>query len=107
MKDMLNIMKQAKAMQEKMAGLQEEMAEMAVTGQSGGGVVSVTLTGKGEMTGLSIDRSLLKEDEGDIVEDLVVAAYTDAKTKLDAALQEKTQAMTSGLGLPAGMKLPF
>ncbi|MER0239127.1 YbaB/EbfC family nucleoid-associated protein [Fulvimarina sp. MAC8] len=107
MKDMMNIMKQAKAMQDKMAGLQEEMAEMTVSGQSGGGVVTVTLTGKGDMTSLSIDRSLLKEDEGDIVEDLVIAAHADAKTKLEAAIQEKTQAMTAGLGLPPGMKLPF
>ncbi|RFC63039.1 YbaB/EbfC family nucleoid-associated protein [Fulvimarina endophytica] len=107
MKDMMNLMKQAKAMQEKMAGLQEEMAAMVVTGQSGGGVVSVTLSGKGEMTGVSIDPSLIKPEEADILEDLLVAAHADAKTKLDAAMQEKTQEMTAGLNLPGGMKLPF
>ena len=107
MKDLMGMMKQAKAMQEKMAGLQDEIAELTATGQSGGGVVSVTLSGRGDMTALSIDASLLKEDEKDIVEDLVVAAHNDAKAKLDGAIQTKTQEMTAGLQLPAGMKLPF
>ena len=107
MKDLMGMMKQAKAMQEKMAGLQDEIAQLSVTGQAGGGVVSLTLTGQGVMAGLSIDASLLKEDEKDIVEDLVVAAHNDAKTKLDMAIQAKTQEMTAGLQLPAGMKLPF
>ncbi len=107
MKDLMGMMKQAKAMQEKMAGLQDEIAQLIVTGQSGGGVVSVTLSGKGEMSALSIDPSLLKEDEKDIVEDLVLAAHNDAKAKLDGAIQAKTEEMTAGLQLPAGMKLPF
>ncbi|MEE2952822.1 hypothetical protein SAMN06297251_101216 [Fulvimarina manganoxydans] len=107
MKDLMNMMKQAKAMQEKMAGLQEEMAELTASGQSGGGLVTVTLSGKGEMTSLSIDPSLIKSDEGDILEDLVVAAHNDAKGKLELAMQEKTQALTAGLNLPAGMKFPF
>ena len=104
MKDLMNMMKQAKAMQEKMAGLQEELT---ASGQSGGGLVTVTLSGKGEMTSLSIDPSLIKSDEGDILEDLVVAAHNDAKGKLELAMQEKTQALTAGLNLPAGMKFPF
>ena len=107
MKDLMNMMKQAKAMQEKMAGLQEEMAELTASGQSGGGLVTVTLSGKGEMTSLSIDPSLIKSDEGDILEDLVVAAHNDAKGKLELAMREKTQALTAGLNLPAGMKFPF
>ena len=107
MKDLMGMMKQAKAMQEKMAGLQEEIAELSATGQAGGGMVSVTLSGKGEMTDLSIDASLLTADEKDIVEDLVVAAHNDAKVKLDAAIQAKTQELTAGLQLPPGMKLPF
>ncbi|HDZ71426.1 YbaB/EbfC family nucleoid-associated protein [Aurantimonas sp. C2-6-R+9] len=107
MKDLMGMMKQAKAMQEKMAGLQEDIARITVTGQSGGGVVSVTLSGKGEMQALAIDPSLLKDDEKDIVEDLVIAAHNDAKAKLDVAIQEKTQELTAGLELPAGMKLPF
>ena len=107
MKDLMNMMKQAKAMQEKMAGLQEEMAELTASGQSGGGLVTVTLSGKGEMTSLSIDPSLIKSDEGDILEDLVVTAHNDAKGKLELAMQEKTQALTAGLNLPAGMKFPF
>lgn len=107
MKDLMGMMKQAKAMQEKMQSLQGEIAELAATGQSGGGVVKVTLRGTGEMTGLAIDPSLLKPDERDIVEDLVVAAHADAKVKLDALVQEKTQSLTAGLQLPGGMKLPF
>ncbi|MDY8107679.1 YbaB/EbfC family nucleoid-associated protein [Fulvimarina sp. 2208YS6-2-32] len=107
MKDMMNIMKQAKAMQDKMASLQEELAQMSMSGQSGGGLVSVTLSGKGEMTGVTIDPSMINAEEADILEDLIVAAHADAKTKLDAAMQEKTQELTAGLNLPAGMKLPF
>ncbi|MBP0616100.1 YbaB/EbfC family nucleoid-associated protein [Jiella mangrovi] len=107
MKDLMNMMKQAKAMQEKMATLQEDVKSVEAAGQSGGGLVTVTLRGSGEMAGLTIDPSLLKEDEKDILEDLIVAAHADAHTKLQKAIQEKTQEMTAGLNLPAGMKLPF
>lgn len=107
MKDLMGMMKQAKAMQEKMQGLQAEIAEVTAKGQSGGGLVQVTLRGAGELVSLNVDASLLKADEKDIVEDLVVAAHADAKRKLDAEIQEKTQALTAGLQLPAGMKLPF
>lgn len=107
MKDIMGMMKQAKAMQEKMETLQAEIAEATATGQSGGGLVSVTLKGTGEMTALRIDAALMKPEEADIVEDLVVAAHADAKRKLDAEVQQKTQAMTAGLQLPPGMKLPF
>ncbi|WAP67317.1 YbaB/EbfC family nucleoid-associated protein [Jiella pelagia] len=107
MKDLMNMMKQAKAMQEKMAALQEDVKTVEATGQSGGGLVSVTLRGTGELAGLVIDPSLLKEDEKDIVEDLIVAAHADAHAKLQLAIQEKTQELTSGLNLPDGMKFPF
>lgn len=107
MKDLMGMMKQAKAMQEKMQSLQAEIAEVTATGQSGGGIVRVTLKGTGEMVGLEIESTLLKPDEKDILEDLVVAAHADAKAKLDAEVGEKTQALTAGLQLPGGMKLPF
>ena len=107
MKDLMNMMKQAKAMQEKMAALQEDVKTVEATGQSGGGLVTVTLRGTGELAGLVIDPSLLKEDEKDIVEDLIVAAHADAHAKLQLAIQEKTQELTSGLNLPDGMKFPF
>ncbi len=107
MKDLMGMMKQAKAMQEKMHGLQAEIAETTASGQAGGGVVSVTLKGTGELVAVELDPSLLKADEKDILEDLLVAAHADAKRKLDAVIQEKTSALTAGLPLPPGMKLPF
>ncbi len=105
--DFLKMMKQAKQMQEQMGSLQEEVASVEVEGTSGGGMVKVTLSGKGEMKGLKIDPSLFSENEVEILEDLILAAHADAKGKAEALLQEKTQEMMSGLGLPAGMKLPF
>lgn len=105
--DFLKMMKQAKQLQEKMGSLQEEVAQIEVTGTSGGGLVTMTLTGKGDMKSLRIDPSLAKEDEIEILEDLILAAHNDAKAKAEAAMQEKTQELMGGLGLPAGMKLPF
>lgn len=107
MKDIMGMMKQAKAMQEKMQGLQQEIADITATGQSGGGLVAVTLNGRGEMAVLKIDPSLVKPDEAEILEDLVIAAHNDAKSKLEAIIQEKTQELTAGLQLPPGLKLPF
>ncbi|KHJ55894.1 nucleoid-associated protein [Aureimonas altamirensis] len=107
MKDLMGMMKQAKAMQEKMQDLQQELAEVEATGQSGGGLVSVTLKGQGELTALAIDGSLVNADEKDMLEDLIVAAHADARRKLDQQIQEKTQSLTAGLQLPAGLKLPF
>nr|WP_285292493.1 YbaB/EbfC family nucleoid-associated protein [Aureimonas altamirensis] len=103
----MGMMKQAKAMQEKMQDLQQELAEVEATGQSGGGLVSVTLKGQGELTALAIDPSLVNPDEKDMLEDLIVAAHADARRKLDQQIQEKTQSLTAGLQLPAGLKLPF
>lgn len=105
--DMMGMMKQAKQLQEKMQAMQEEIATMSVEGVSGGGLVSVVTSGKGDVRSLKIDPSLLKPEEVEILEDLIVAALADARGKAEAAVAEKMQAMTGGLGLPAGMKLPF
>ncbi|RLQ87050.1 YbaB/EbfC family nucleoid-associated protein [Notoacmeibacter ruber] len=107
MKDLMGLMSKAKEMQAKMAELQAEIETMEIAGMAGGGLVAVTLTGKGDLKSLSIDPSLMKEGEGEILEDLVVAAHADARAKLETAMAEKTQSMTSGLGLPPGMKSPF
>jgi DNA-binding YbaB/EbfC family protein len=107
MKDLMGLMSKAKEMQAKMQGLQEEMETVEATGVSGGGAVTVRLNGKGNMLGVSIDESLVKPGEGEIIEDLILAAHNDAKTKVEAIMAEKTKALTSGMGLPAGLKLPF
>ena len=105
--DLMGMMKQAKELQAKMESLQQEVAAMEVSGSSGGGLVKVTMNGKGEMRSLSIDPSLMKPEEAEIVEDLIVTAVNDARAKSEAALAEKMRSMTGGLQLPPGMKLPF
>ena len=107
MKDLMGLMSKAKEMQGKFQAMQEEMANVEATGQSGGGMVSVTLSGKSEMKALKIDPSLIKEGEGEILEDLILAAHNDARSKVEALTQQKTQELTAGLPLPPGMKLPF
>ena len=107
MKNLSQMMKQAQAMQTKMADMQTELEEMEVTGSSGGGMVQVTLTGKGVMRGLKIDPSLVAPDDTEVLEDLIVAAHNDAKAKAEAATAEKMADLTGGLNLPPGMKLPF
>ena len=107
MKNLGDMMKQVQAMQSRMADMQAKLEQTAVTGQSGGGLVKVTLNGKGAMTGIEIDASLLKPDEKEIVEDLVVAAHTDAKTKSEAMMAEEMKSVTGGMALPPGLKLPF
>ncbi|THF56291.1 YbaB/EbfC family nucleoid-associated protein [Ollibium composti] len=107
MKDLLGLMGKAKEMQAKMQAMQEEIAVMEASGQAGGGLVSVTLTGKFEMKALKIDPSLFKEDEVEILEDLILAAHNDAKAKVEQVMQEKTRELTAGLPMPPGMKLPF
>ena len=104
--DFLKMMKQAKELQTKLADAQAELDELVVDGDAGGGMVRATVSGKGELKSLSIDESLLKQEEKKIVEDLVLAAVNEARRKAEAAAAEKMQAMTSGLGLPPGMKLP-
>ncbi len=105
MKDLMGMMKQVKDMQERMQRLQEELGAVEVTGVAGGGLVSVTLTGKGDMKGVRIDPSLLKPEDAEIVEDLIIAATTDAKAKVEQRVQEKMAEATGGLPLPPGMKL--
>jgi DNA-binding YbaB/EbfC family protein len=107
MKDLLGLMSKAKEMQAKMQAMQEEMTTLEASGQSGGGMVSVTLSGKFDMKSLKIDPSLFKESDVEILEDLLLAAHNDAKTKLEQQIQEKTQALTAGLPIPPGFKLPF
>lgn len=107
MKDIMGLMKKAGEMQAKMQEMQEEAANTEVSGTAGGGLVSVTMTGKGELRSLSIDPSLMKEEEAEILEDLIIAAHNDAKAKSEAMMQEKMQSLTAGLPLPPGMKLPF
>lgn len=106
MKDIMGMMKAAQEMQSKMQGLQQEIAEMTVEGRSGGGMVVVTLSGKGEMRGIKIDPSLVSDDVS-VLEDLIIAAHNDAKGKADTAANAKMQELTAGLPLPPGMKLPF
>ncbi|GHC67275.1 YbaB/EbfC family nucleoid-associated protein [Limoniibacter endophyticus] len=107
MKDLMGLMSKAREMQSKLANMQEEMANIEAVGQSGGGLVSVTLSGKSEMKALRIDPSLIKADEAEILEDLILAAHNDAKAKVEAIVQQRTQELTAGLPIPPGMKFPF
>jgi DNA-binding YbaB/EbfC family protein len=107
MKNLGDMMKQVQAMQGRMAEMQAKLEQATVTGQSGGGMVKLTLNGKGAMTALAIDASMLKPEEKEILEDLIVAAHTDAKAKVEAMMAEEMKAVTGGLPLPPGLKLPF
>ena len=107
MKDLMGLMKQAQAMQTRMQEAQAEMERIEVEGQSGGGMVRVTLTVKGAMKGVSIDASLMTPGEGEILEDLIMAAHEDARKKAEQVMEEKMKEITAGLPLPPGMKLPF
>jgi DNA-binding YbaB/EbfC family protein len=98
-------MKQAQEIQGRMQKLQEELSTLEVEGQSGGGLVRVKLNGKLEARGVKIDPSLIKADEAEILEDLIMAAFQDAKGKAEAAVQAKMQEITGGLALPPGLKL--
>lgn len=107
MRDLMGIMKQAQAMQEKMASLQTELDLVEVTGASGGGSVRVTMTAKGHVKGISIDPGLMVAEEREILEDLIVAASNDARGKAEQTMQERMAELTKGLPLPPGLKLPF
>jgi len=98
------MMKQAKELQSKMAEMQAEIEQLTRDGTAGAGLVSVTVNGKGEMRSVSVDPSLMKPDEKEILEDLIVAAHADAKAKMEEALQDKMKDMTGGMPLPPGMK---
>ncbi len=105
--DMAKMMKTAQEMQGKMAQMQEEMQSIIVTGESGAGLVKATATAKGELTSLDIDPSIFSEDEKEVVEDLILAAIKDAQQKASERAQDEMAKLTKGLGLPAGMNLPF
>lgn len=105
MKDIMGMMKQLGQIQGRMQQMQEELAALEISGQSGGGLVAVTLDGKATMKRIKIDPSLMKPDEAEILEDLIIAAVQDAKVKVEATLAEKMQSVTGGLPLPPGLKL--
>ena len=105
MRDLMGMMKQAQELQARFQKMQEQMSEMEIGGQSGAGLVQVTLNGKGEMRRLKIDPSLMKPDEAEILEDLIIAAFQDAKAKVEAGMQSKMQELTGGLPLPPGLML--
>jgi DNA-binding YbaB/EbfC family protein len=105
--DFLGMMKKAEELQKNMQQMQEQLGQATVEGSSGGGLVTVTMTGKGEMKGLTIDPSLFKEDDVEVLEDLIVTAHNEAKSKAERMMQEKMAEATAGLPLPPGMKLPF
>lgn len=101
-----NLMKQAQKMQEEMQRAQEELANMEITGQAGGGMVKVVMTGRHDLKRVSIDDSLMSDDK-EMLEDLIAAAVNDAVRQLEQTSQERMSGLTSGMNLPAGMKLPF
>ena len=105
MADFLGMMKQAAQLQSKMQEMQAELDRIEVDGTAGGGMVTVTLTAKGELKGVKLDDSLIKPDEKEILEDLLVAAHADARRKAEAAMQEQMQALSRGLPLPPGLGL--
>jgi hypothetical protein len=105
MPNFTDLMKQAAELKSKMEAMQAELDRLEIEGSAGGGLVAVTLSGKGDMRNARIDDSLLKPDQKEIVEDLLVAAHADAKRKLETTLADKMQALTGGLPLPPGLKL--
>ncbi|AZG78577.1 YbaB/EbfC family nucleoid-associated protein [Methylocystis rosea] len=105
--DFMGLMKQAQQMQAKMAEAQLELEQTVVEGEAGGGMVRVALTAKGGMKSISIDQSLLTPDEKEILQDLILTAHMQARAKAEEAMAEKMKALTGGLPLPPGFKLPF
>jgi DNA-binding YbaB/EbfC family protein len=107
MKNLGQMLKQAQAMQARMAELQSQLEQVEMTGAAGGGMVSVTVNGKGEARQIKIDPSLADPEEIEVLEDLIVAAFNDAKAKVEAHVAQEMSKLTGGLNLPGGMKLPF
>jgi DNA-binding YbaB/EbfC family protein len=107
MKNLGQLMKQAQQVQERMQAMQTALEAMEVTGTSGGGMVSVTLNGKGALHGVKIDPSLLVADEAEVLEDLLKAAHADARAKVEARMSEEMSKITGGMSLPPGFKMPF
>jgi DNA-binding YbaB/EbfC family protein len=107
MKNLGNMLKEAQKLQSKMAEMQAKLAETELSGAAGGGMVTVTLNGKGEMRKVKVDPSLVDPAEVEILEDLIVAAFNEAKAKIEAHVQEEMGKLTGGMSLPPGLKLPF
>ncbi len=107
MKNLAGLMKQASQMQSKMAEMQAKMEAMEIEGQSGAGMVKVTLSGKGDLKHVKIDPKLLDPAEAEMMEDLLIAAHADAKRKVEAFTAEEMEKVTGGMSLPGGLKLPF
>lgn len=107
MKNLGQMMKQAQQMQTKMQEMQEKLGDIELSGASGAGMVTVTLNGKGEMRRVKIDPSLFNSNDAEVVEDLIVAAFADAKSKLEVVVAEEMSKVTGGLTLPPGMNLPI
>jgi len=105
--DMAGMLKKAKEMQSQMAEMQDNLASLTITGEAGAGLVKVTATAKGELTGLDIDPSIFSPDDKEVAEDLILAAIKDVQAKAAARGQDEMRKMTEGLGLPADFKLPF
>ena len=105
MADFLGLMKQAAELKSKMEAMQAELDQIEVEGSSGGGLVTVRMSGKGEMKGVKIDDTLIKPSEREIIEDLIVAAHADARRKAESLVQEKMKSVAGGLPLPPGLKL--
>jgi DNA-binding YbaB/EbfC family protein len=107
MKDIMGMMKKAQELQGKMQEFQENLGSLIIEGRSGGGLVTVSLSGKGDLKGIKIDPTLFRDDEVEVLEDLLIAAHKDAKDKVESEVQSKMAEMTAGLPIPPGMKLPF
>ncbi|HHL43258.1 MAG TPA: YbaB/EbfC family nucleoid-associated protein [Hellea balneolensis] len=107
MKDIMGLMKQAKQMQEKMETAKAKVADLVAEGASGGGMVRLVLSGEGHMKSISIDPAMIDKDEVEILEDLIIAAYHDAKIKLDQKQQDAMKEAMGDIDLPPGMELPF
>ncbi len=107
MQNIGKMMKQAQQMQAKLQQMQEEMAALEIEGASGAGMVKAVVTGKGEVRSVKIDPKIVDPEDVEMLEDLVVAALNDAKGKADTRMQEETEKLMGGLGLPPGMKMPF
>ena len=107
MKNLGQLMKQAQAMQERMAEVQAQLETIEMIGVAGGGTVQLTLNGKGDLKKVTIDKALADPEEVEVLEDLIVAAFNDARRKVSAHAEQEMQKLTGGLQLPGGLKLPF
>jgi nucleoid-associated protein EbfC len=107
MKNLGSMLKQAQDMQAKMGAMQDRLGDMTVTGEAAAGLVKITLTGKGDMKQVTIDPKLLGGEDRDMLEDLIIVAHQDAKSKMDALVEGETGKIMGGLKLPPGFKMPF